>query len=412
MNWHQNPSRIAWIVLLSSFFLCCVLAVGLPLGTRSFILHATRPQAVLVESTQGTVQLWQPEATDPRAVTGRRSMTEGSRLLTDATAKGLLTLAADEAGERVLVTVQLAPETQITLARARGPRFASSHDPHQAALSFQKGRLFVATQSIDGRDVSVKVDTPHANITLGIGTFELTVAADQTQVRVRSGTAEIDAVAGPAGAQRVSAGPGQRVSIASGLPPALPVPDTVNLVLNGAFERELDPLWDVFAEVKPGHEAGQVALTDDGRRRAVRFSRRTEDGVPNRVGIVQTVNRDVEGYDSLALELDVKVRSQSVPGGGERASEYPIMVDLAYTDIYGKDLHWYQGFYSPYPSLPANYLQPTGESVPLGIWYTYESPNLLELLSTTRPARINSISIYAIGHDYESLVANVALTVR
>ncbi len=407
MNWHQNPSRVAWVVLLSSFFVCCVLAVGLPLGTRSFILHATRPQTALVESTQGTVQLWQPEAADPRAVTGRRPVTEGSRLMTDATAKGLLTLAADEAGERVLVTVQLAPETEITLARARGPRFAPSKDPHQAALSFQQGRLFVATQSIDGRDVSVKFDTPHASITLGIGTFELTVAADQTQVRVRSGAAEIDAAA-----QRVSAGPGQRVNIALGRPPALPVPDTVNLVLNGAFESALDPLWEVFAEVKPGHEAGQVALMDDERRRAVRFSRRTEDGVPNRVGIVQTVNRDVEGYDSLALELDVKVRSQSVPGGGERASEYPIMLDLAYTDIYGKDLHWYQGFYSPYQSLPANYLQPTGESVPLGIWYTYESPNLFELLSTTRPARINSISIYAIGHDYESLVSNVALTVR
>ena len=265
----------------------------------------------------------------------------------------------------------------------------------------------MATQSVDGRDVSVNLDTPHASITLGIGTFDLTVDADQTQLRVRSGTAEIEAAA-----QRVNAGSGQRVDIASGLPPALPVPDTVNLILDGAFDSALEPLWEVFAEVKPGHEAGQVVLTDDESRRAVRFSRRTEDGVPNRVGIVQTVNRDVEGYDSLALELDVKVRYQSVPGGGERATEYPIMVDLAYTDIYGKDLHWYQGFYSPYQSLPATYLQPTGESVPLGIWYTYESPNLFELLGATRPARINSISIYAIGHDYESLVSNVALTVR
>lgn len=407
MNWRQNPSRVAWIVLLVSFLTCCVSAVGVPLGARSFLLHATRVQAAFVEPTQGTVQLWQPEATDPRAVTSRRSVPEGVRLITDATAKGLLTLAADEAGERVLVTVQLSPETDITLARARAPRFPQSNDPHLITLGFKGGRLFVATQSIDGRDVSVTLDTPQASITLGIGTFDLTVTADQTQLRVRSGTAAIEAAA-----QRVNAGSGQRVDIALGLPPALPVPDTVNLILDGAFDSDLEPLWDVFAEVKPGHEAGQVVLTDDERRRAVRFSRRTEDGVPNRVGIVQVVNRDVEGYDSLALELDVKVRYQSVPGGGERATEYPVMVDLAYTDVYGKDLHWYQGFYSPYQNLPANYLQPTGESVPLGIWYTYESLNLFESLNETRPARINSISIYAIGHDYESLVSNVALTVR
>jgi hypothetical protein len=101
-----------------------------------------------------------------------------------------------------------------------------------------------------------------------------------------------------------------------------------------------------------------------------------------------------------------------VPGGGYLATEYPVMVDLFYTDIYGKDLHWYQGFY--YLDLPPGsaYLPPTGEKVPLGLWYTYESPNLYSLLSETRPARINSVSLYASGHDYESLVSNVALTVR
>jgi hypothetical protein len=101
-----------------------------------------------------------------------------------------------------------------------------------------------------------------------------------------------------------------------------------------------------------------------------------------------------------------------VPGGGYLASEYPVMVDIFYTDIYGKDLHWYQGFY--YMDLPAGspWLQPTGEKIPLSVWYTYESPNLFEQLRDTRPARINSITIYASGHDYDSRVADVALTVR
>ena len=108
----------------------------------------------------------------------------------------------------------------------------------------------------------------------------------------------------------------------------------------------------------------------------------------------------------------MKVLFQSVPGGGEQDSEYPLMVDLAYTDVYGKDLHHYVGFFAF--DLPPNspYPKPSGERVPLGVWYTYESPNLFELLQETRPARINSVTIYANGHDYESLVSDVALTVQ
>jgi hypothetical protein len=48
----------------------------------------------------------------------------------------------------------------------------------------------------------------------------------------------------------------------------------------------------------------------------------------------------------------------------------------------------------------------------MGIWYTFESPNLFDVLKETRPARINSIELFASGHDYESLISNVALTVR
>lgn len=407
MIWRQNPTRVAWAVLLTSFLLCCLLAVGVPLGTRSLLLHATRSKTAFVESTQGTVQLWQPEATDPRAVTERRPVVERSRLMTDATAKGLLTLAADESGSRVVVTVQLSPQTAIRLDRARSPRFAVSRDPHQVRLTLQEGRLFITAQRPDDRDLLLQVVTPHALVTLGSGTFDLIADKSQTQVRVRSGNAQVEAAG-----QAVNAGAGQRVNVAAGLRPALPVPDTVNLVLNGAFETGLEPLWEVYSEVKPGHQPGQATLVEDERRRAVRFSRREEDGVPNRIGITQQVNRDVQNYDSLTLELDLKVRYQSVPGGGERATEYPVMIDLFYTDIYGKDLHWYQGFYSPYQNLPPNYLPPTGEPVPLGVWYTYASPNLFELLNATRPAQINSISIYATGHDYESFVANIALTVR
>lgn len=407
MNWHQNPVRVAWLVLVSSFVACVVLAIAVPVGARAVLLHSTFSRTAFLEASQGTAQLWGPNDTDPAAVTVRRSVAEGSRIATDSAAKAVLTLATDEAGQSVLATVQLSANTSVQLDEARSPRFDMSQDPHRIQLELTSGRLFLTIQQADARDVAVQVTTPNGDVFLRPGAFDMTTSDTETRVRVRSGDASVVSEG-----RLVEVNSGERVNMPAGSPPEFPVSDTVNLIINGGFENQLAPLWQESAEVKPGSVPGAVELVQDDRRSAVRFSRRTEEDVPNRVMVVQTVNRDVERYDTLALRLDLKVLYQSVPGGGEKDSEYPVMVDLQYTDIYGKDLHWYMGFYNL--ELPPNspYPKPSGERVPLGVWYTYESPNLFELLGETRPARINSLTIYANGHDYESLVSDVALTVQ
>lgn len=406
MNWRQNPARVAWFVLLSSFFACVCLAIAVPVGARATLLHASRSRRALLQATQGTAQLWGPNATDPSAVIDERPVAGGSRIATDGSAKAVLTFSTDDAGRSPLATVQLSPNTSVQLAEARSPRFSVSPDPHYAELDFGKGRLFLTLQKADERAIDFKVTTPNGTVNLVPGVYDMTVDENETRVRVRSGLASVVAAN-----RRVDVNPGERVNVVAGRPPEFPVSDTVNLVINGSFDKDL-AFWQESAEVKPGSRPGTVELVQDDDRNAVRFTRRTEEDVPNKVMVTQTVDRDVERYDNLTLRLDLKALYQSVPGGGEKDSEYPVMVDLLYTDVYGKELHWYQGFYnlelppgSPYP-------KPSGERVPLGVWYTYESPNLFELLGGTRPAHINSITIYANGHDYESLVSDVALTVQ
>ncbi len=406
MNWRQNPARVAWLVLISSFFACLCLAVAVPVGARATLLHASRSRHPLLQATQGTAQLWAPNGGDPAAVIDERPVAEGSRIATDGAAKAVLTLSTDDEGQSVLATVQLSPNTSVQLTEARSPRFDLSRDPHRARLNFSKGRLFLTLQKADERDVDVLVTTPNGAVELGPGVYDMTADEQETRVRVRSGLASVTAAN-----RKVDVNAGERVNVVAGRPPEFPVSDTVNLVINGSFDKNL-AFWQESAEVKPGSSPGTVDLVQDEGRNAVRFTRRTEEDVPNKVMVTQTVDRDVERYDNLALRLDLKVLYQSVPGGGEKDSEYPVMVDLLYTDIYGKELHWYAGFYtlelppgSPYP-------KPSGERVPLGVWYTYESPNLFELLGETRPAHINSLTIYANGHDYESLVSDVALTVQ
>jgi hypothetical protein len=355
----------------------------------------------------GTTQVYPPGASDPIAVTEHRVVQEGSRIVTDSTTRALLTVLAEGSSGQVLATVQLSQDTAIDLRRVRAPRYKLSSDPSQVVLDLQRGRVLLTTQDAEARDVRVQLNTPQATISLGVGSLDVISLEGETQVRAQSGTAEVSAAG-----RRVALNGGERTSAAAGKAPEPPVSAALDLVLNGTFGGQISPPWDQIVEVAPGLPPGTITMAQEGQRRAVLFSRRAEDGAPNRVGVSQTLGRDVQGYDVLTLRFDLKILYQSVPGGGYLATEYPVMADIFYTDIYGKDLHWYQGFY--YMDLPAGntYLPPTGEKIPMGIWYTFESPNLFDMLKETRPARINSIALFASGHDYESLISNVALTVR
>jgi hypothetical protein len=407
MNWRENPQRVAWLVLTVSFSFCCLLAIAIPLGVRSYLLNATRPIQSYVTVTAGTVQFFPPGAEDPSAVTDRRTVVAGGRIVTDATARSLLTSFVDDSSSPLLATIQLYQDTDLRLTTARVPRFAWNDGPAQLALSLQKGRVSISTQDLSDHPVRMRLNTPHGSVTFSGGSYDISIEGDTTLVRTRAGSAQVLAAN-----REVTANTGERVSIPAGGPPELPVPAALNLVLNGKLEGRLSPLWQEVIRVGAGLAPGKITQEMVDQRSVVRFSRKTEDGAHNEAGLKQEINRDVQGYDLLTLRLEFKLRYQSVPGGGYLASEYPVMVDIGYTDIYGKDLHWYQGFY--YLDLPkeSTWAPPTGEKVVQEIWYAYESPNLFYLLGETRPARINTITVFASGHDYESLVADIALNVR
>jgi hypothetical protein len=410
MNWRQNPTRVAWLILLANLFACCVLATAVPLGTRSYILHSTRVKLASVTATQGTVQVWPANENDPVAVPDRRAVTEGSGIVTDDKAKALLTLSSDTTNERLDTSIQLDPNTAIVLHRARAPRFQWNTDPHQIDLDLRQGRIYLTTQREDDRDVKTLVQTPQSQLMLDQGAFDVLVQGDQTQVRARSGSGLVQSEG-----RQVTVNGGERVTVTAGQPPEIPVPDTLNLVLNGGFEGRISPPWRNHINLSQANlEPGKITLEEIGQGQTVRFTRRTEDGAPNETGLIQDVNRDVQGYDSLVLRFDLELLNQSVPGGGYQASEYPVMARIDYTDVNGKDQFWVHGFY--YLDLPSGVTwvpaDTRGEKIPLGVWYNYESPNLFQLLKDARPARINRVTIYAAGHDYDSRVADLALTVR
>jgi hypothetical protein len=137
-----------------------------------------------------------------------------------------------------------------------------------------------------------------------------------------------------------------------------------------------------------------------------------EEKMHTEVGISQQVDLPVNVYDDLRIQLDTKILFQSLPGAGSLNSEFPMRVEISYRDVYGKELTWGHGFYYREPEAGEEYPEVVeGSRLSQGQWFTYVSPNLVELLDGqgTRPAHINGLRIYASGHNYQSMVSEVYL---
>jgi hypothetical protein len=138
-------------------------------------------------------------------------------------------------------------------------------------------------------------------------------------------------------------------------------------------------------------------------------------------GISQQLDQDIRGVNSLKVRTRVRVDTQTLPGCGSLGTECPIMVRLEFVEQEnGSIFEWLQGFYAIadeeggevfcQPCVwKAQHLQIAG----LGVWYDFESPDLLPLIRSQgiEPSSIHLIEIYASGHTYGSAVDDVAILI-
>ncbi|RME60108.1 MAG: hypothetical protein D6790_09840, partial [Caldilineae bacterium] len=391
-GWRRNPERVAWVILLTAFALFIILSVSIPLAVRYVINYASVPMAARFEPTVGTVLLYPPKGGEPIAITAPKDeIPQGSQLVTTGEGtQGVLGLAADPESPDQLGAVHLYPGTTLELVRIQQPRFRASNQPYRMRLTLHEGRIRLFTNSGEERPLEVWVSTPHGRALLQEGSYTFTVTPERTDVSVSQGQAQLM----DAQERTVVVGPGLRTWVTATDPPQEPVSAERNLIRSGDFSQPLLEHWETYSEA-PYVSPGTVDVEEQDGRRVAHFIRQGEDGVHTEVGIRQRIDQDVNGYDYLSIRLDVKLIRQTLRGAGEKSSEFPLRFEIAYTDIYGKDLTWGWGFY--YRDPPPDWPLVGGEKIAPFVWYSYESPNLMELLADTRPARINSIRVYASG---------------
>lgn len=407
-RWRENPERLAWVVLFTSFLVFVILAITLPLTVRYVMRYATTSQDARLEPTLGTLLFYASPTAEAVAVTAiKEGIGEGSRIVAaeDSTQGALAFIGSDNA-ETALGSVQLYAGTTLDVLRIRRPLFSSSPEPYLARLRLDKGQARIFSNSGDGRPLRVELETPHGLITLEAGSYQVSVNQDQTDITVRAGRAVLNHQGN--GSIAIDAGQRAWMNAADFAHRA----DTAeqSLLRNGDFSEPMLNTWQSYV-IADNVVPGSVRIVEREGRWVAHFIRQGEENVPTEVGITQVIEKDVNVYDNLSIQLDVKLLHQSLSGAGYLSSEFPLRVEITYTDIYGKVLTWGHGFYYRDPE-NENWKIINGEKIPPYIWYTYQSPNLMDLLADTRPARINNVRIYASGWNYQSMVSEVYLVVE
>lgn len=424
-TWRENPERMAWTIILASFVVFIFLAVSIPLAIRYAIRYTTVSDKAELEPTLGTLLLYQSASTTEampisNAQGGNTSNTatieEGNIIeATGDSAQGTLRLISAEGSGEALGSVQIFSGTRLEMLQIRRPFFARSPEPYQVRLRLDKGEARIFTNSGDQRPLRVELETPHGVASLNAGSYNVAVDETQTDITVRDG----QAILMHDKASPITVNIGLHAWMTQDNLAQVPVLAEQNLIRNGNFTREttksIPAASDVWTTtvIAENVTAGSVKFVPRDGRSVAYFIRQGEDNVHSEVSINQEVNKNLKGYTSLILQLDVNIIRQTLAGAGYQGSEFPLRVEISYTDVYGKDLHWGWGFYSLDPESTYRAVV-DGEKIEQAQWHHYESPNLIDFWRTrgTPPARINGIRIYASGWNYQSMVSDVDLTAK
>lgn len=416
---NASRQRLAWTVLLSSFTACVILTVAVPFSVNAYLQNATQFLNVTVQANQGTVGIDDVSDVRQAVLVGQPGQTiePGASILTDATATALVSIFPPDS-ELLLSRLQVYGNTTVTLEQADSPRFTLSDGGQKLHLDLETGRIRLIVPEFEERPLLILITTPHGKVTIETaGQYSITATNAETQVAVQDGRAHVVAQG-----HFVDLDPGERSVIATGSIPSIPLGAERNLIQNSDFSEGWDRwrqyVWDVELANQP---AGQVDVTEINGVPTLYVHR--EGSGHAGVEVRQTINQPVTDSETLILEVDFRIVSQSLDVCGSVGSECPLMIRIDYEDTNGNNQVWLQGFYAKgagglegTPDLCETCPSPRfvhQRVVPDQIVsYRFNLKDDLQLQAFLPPRRINSISLLVSGHSFEVEVLRVDMLVE
>jgi len=421
MKKFKKFENVAWVILLTSFFVCLGLAIGVPLSARWLLLNTTRPLKIVVQPRTGTVSQQQARSNTSILLNENTEIAINSTLRLSENAEAWLLFyhpdnsKGDEAAIPI-ITVQCYGETEVIINSAQTPRFAMSQLPHHVTLNIRRGSNIQLSVENNARATILHIQTPHGTADMGQGTYRIVVENDQTEFSVSSGQAHIP---NPATREKFVLAELQRAELtANGLKEIYTSERNILRNRNGDFEAPLEGTWEVYTRTAFANTSGgtvrQTALGDN--HKIILLTRVGQEFAET--GVTQEINQDIRGIKSLRVRARVRVDVQTLGVCGSLGTECPVMIRVKFTDQNGAVREWLQGFYaiegSDQPFCQSCEWQALHIKVAqAGVWHNYESPDLLALVKGkgNEPVAIQRVDIYASGQTYGAAVDEIAILV-
>lgn len=387
--------RLAWLILWCSAFVFAGVVAGLIWGIGYYRDQAMTARTATLEVLGGTVLYQTEDAVRETVAQNKSTLQDGDRVRT--TAEGGLALISLPDGS----TVQLWPETQVQVKQLRTSTFNNNRSTFLLVQNGGHTRVAVAVpQTLERR---FEVQTPQGRTLLREGSYRVEVGPQGTEVAVSAGSATVSSKD-----ESIELLHGERTIVAPNGHLAPRMAAARNLVRNGDFARGFGD-WAQGSRNEEDGVPGQVSLVEQDGRYSVRMRRQGSLSKHGETFLQQVINRDVRDEQSLKLNMDVKVVSQTLSGGGVLGSEYPLMVKLRYRDAYGSESLVVRGFYVRNPE---NHPTTNGVQLPANQWSSVSIDLFDDKAVQPRPAQLISLEIEGSGWDYESFVTSIQLIAR
>lgn len=410
--------RLAWAVLIGSFFTCLLIGISVPLSANAYIRNATQDLITIVQANEGTVGIDDESGVRRAVIAGENEelVESGSSILTDATATALLYITSPDEND-LLARLTIDGNSTVRLERATAPRFNWSRSENVTDYQLESGRLRVNLLQPEGETLPLTMSftTPQGTVTINEpGQYAVEVNNQATQVNVQEGMADIMAQG-----ETLMLEAGERAEIPTGSGPSGPLDPERNLIKNGDFSQGFNDwaeyAWLVELDDQP---KGKTQVTRINGEPVLRFERGGIGHADARV--LQSLNQSVVDFEMLRLMLTLRIVEQSLGVCGIQGSECPLFVRVNYVDENGVSQTWQQGFFAageiddnttPGACVSCALIQESHERTQMGqeLYYEVDLREELAQQGMAAPRQIESISLIASGHSFITDVMDIAL---
>lgn len=416
----RQRARLAWVVMLTSFFICLFLTISVPILGNRFIQTATEPLDVQVQANQGTIRIDNLSGRDGAVIAGGpgQLIERGASVFTGSRETAVWIASPPSDPETRLLRLQVFSNTVVRLNRANAPRFSVSNSPYSFEMTLESGRVRLTLPELE-RPLSLVAHTPQSDVLIDApGQYTIIITNEATEVTVDEGTAVIRALVAENRHETMTLVDNQRARVTTGAGPIGREGTDRNLIQNGSFQFG-QKSWTFFSwNVNDENQPPGFTITDapNGEPRLHVF----REGIGHAdVRIRQLVQQDVTELDALQLSMIFRINSQSLGVCGVVGSECPLFVRINYVDEQGVPQVWQQGFFAfgePANDTPDSCpncggIQTPHQRVPLAQDYFYEVdfPTQLALQGALPPRFIDSVELVMSGHSFDVELYNISL---